>query len=57
MATNSFLKTVIINSRNKAKRFIIALEKAKNKSSKNIPSFETEDIKDGEKIQNIFKNT
>lgn len=55
MATKSFLKNIVIKDRKSAEKFINALEKAENKKQKEVKIDKmVEDVKDSEKIRNLF---
>lgn len=54
MATSSFSNNIIIKNRRDAERFLIALEKAENKKSKEVKiDGVIEDIKDKEQIKSL----
>ena len=55
MATKSFLKNIVINNSKQAEKFIVALENAEKKKSKEVTiNQRVEEIKDPKQIRKLF---
>lgn len=55
MATKSFLKNIVIKNSKQAEKFIVALENAEKKKSKEITiNQRVEEIKDPKQIRKLF---
>ncbi len=55
MATKSFLKNIVIKNRKEADKFLIALENAEKKKSKEVTiNQRIEEVKDPKQIRKLF---
>lgn len=56
MATKSFLKNVVIKNSKQAEKFLVALENAEKKKSKEVTiSQRVEEVKDPKQIRKLLK--
>lgn len=56
MATKSFLKNIVIKNKKDAERFLVALENAEKKKSKEVTiNQRVEEVKDPRKIRELLK--
>ena len=57
MATKSFLKNIVIKNSKQAEKFLVALENAEKKKSKEVTiNQRVEELKDPKQIRKLFKN-
>ena len=55
MATKSFLKNIVIKNRKEADKFLVALENAEKKKSKEVTiNQRIEEVKDPKQIRKLF---
>ena len=56
MATKSFLKNIVIKNSKQAEKFLVALENAEKKKSKEVTiNQRVEELKDPKQIRKLFK--